>query len=77
MGGLERAMTDLFWLAGLGAFLFICYLIGRLEERREEWHLSPWRYECFECRTGYHDPRAFVWHRQAEHATTYDDKEDS
>ena len=69
--------TTLFWLAGILAFLGICWLIGYLEERREEWLLSPWRYECLECRGGYNDPRAFAWHRQAEHAATYDDKEES
>ncbi len=68
-------MTALFWLLGILAFLFLCWLIGYFEERREAWLLSPWRYECFECRSGFNDARAFAWHRQAEHVETYDDKE--
>jgi len=65
-------MTALLWLVGICAILVLCWLLGRAEERRQQWHLSPWRYECFQCRGGYNDPRAFAWHYQAEHAATYD-----
>lgn len=65
-------MTALYWLAGIAAFLGLCWLLGVIEERRAQWTLHPYLYPCLECRTGFDDPRAFAWHRSATHLETYD-----
>lgn len=72
-------MSAALWLAVAVAVLALCWHLGGVELRRLNMiacygtaHLEPHAHCCADCRCGYSDQRALVWHRQAAHPNTFD-----